>query len=51
MSVDWRTEIYSGNITLVENLIKNKGNYINQPVEETTTPLIDAIRSGNTKNS
>nr|WCB87145.1 CPPV334 ankyrin repeat protein [Cooks petrelpox virus] len=49
MSVDWRTEIYSGNITLVEKLIKNKGNCINQSVEETTTPLIDAIRSGNAK--
>ncbi|AYO89838.1 ankyrin repeat protein [Fowlpox virus] len=49
MSVDWRTEIYSGDISLVEKLIKNKGNCINISVEETTTPLIDAIRTGNAK--
>ncbi|QRM15296.1 ankyrin repeat protein [Mudlarkpox virus] len=48
-SPDWRIKFYSRDLDIVENIIKSRSNLLNLSVDETITPLIDAIRSGDVR--
>ncbi|AYP74288.1 ankyrin repeat protein [Fowlpox virus] len=48
-SPDWRINFYSRDLDIIKNVIKSRNKLLNLSVEETITPLIDAIRSGDVR--
>ncbi|ARE67235.1 SWPV2-ORF016 [Shearwaterpox virus] len=48
-SQDLRMCIYSKDLEAIQNIIKTRTNFLNLSVDETVTPLIDAIRSGDVR--